>query len=141
MEKTYKKINKESEIQAFFQDSIKGNFNRLNSVLDKILIELNNGKKIELQLKGYASPLYDSNYNINLSQRRISSLVNYINEYKSNIMAKYLKNKNLTFIITPYGESKSSKKTSADPKNKKQSIYSISAMLERKIQIINVIFK
>ena len=47
--------------------------------------------------------------------------------------------KKLKFVIIPYGESKSSSKTSADPNNKKLSVYSLEAMLERKIQIIDVI--
>ena len=52
---------------------------------------------------------------------------------------QYINNKKLKFVIIPYGESKSSSKTSADPNNKKLSVYSLEAMLERKIQIIDVI--
>jgi len=123
----------------FFHDSIKGNYNRLNNVLDQIYTRLIKGHQIALHIKGYASPLYNSDYNINLSSRRISSLINYINEYKSNIFKQYIYDKKLKFVIIPYGESKSSGNTSADPKNKKLSVYSLEAMLERKIQIIDVI--
>ena len=129
----------DNSIIKFFQDSIKGNYNRLNSVLDQMYSSLVSGNKIELHIKGYASPLHNADYNKNLSSRRISSLVNYVNQYKSSIFKQYINNKKLKFVIIPYGESKSSSKTSADPNNKKLSVYSLEAMLERKIQIIDVI--
>lgn len=129
----------DNSVINFFHDSIKGNYNRLNNVLDQIYTRLIKGHQIALHIKGYASPLYNADYNINLSSRRISSLINYINEYKSNIFKQYIYNKKLKFVIIPYGESKSSRNTSADPNNKKLSVYSLEAMLERKIQIIDVI--
>ena len=128
-----------NSIIKFFQDSIKGNYTRLNSVLDQMYSSLVSGNKIELHIKGYASPLHNTDYNKNLSSRRISSLVNYVNQYKSSIFKLYINNKKLKFVIIPYGESKSSSKTSADPNNKKLSVNSLEAMLERKIQIIDVI--
>ena len=133
------KSKNDTSIIKFFQDSIKGNYTRLNSVLDQIYSNLINGNKIELHIKGYASPLHNADYNKNLSSRRISSLVNYINQYKSSIFKQHINNKKLKFVIIPYGESKSSSKTSADPNNKRLSVYSLDAMLERKIQIIDVI--
>lgn len=129
----------DNSVINFFHDSIKGNYNRLNNVLDQIYVRLIKGHQIALHIKGYASPLYNADYNINLSSRRISSLINYINEYKSNIFKQYIYDKKLKFVIIPYGESKSSTNTSADPKNKKLSVYSLDAMLERKIQIVDVI--
>ena len=129
----------DNSIINFFQDSIKGNYNRLNSVLDQIYSSIISGNKIELHIKGYASPLHNADYNKNLSSRRISSLVNYINQYKSSMFKQHINNKKLKFVIIPYGESKSSSKTSADPNNKRLSVYSLEAMLERKIQIIDVI--
>ena len=139
-EDVYIEQNKnDNSIIKFFRDSIKGNYTRLNSVLEQIYSSLIIGNKIELYIKGYASPLHNADYNKNLSSRRISSLINYINQYKSNIFKQYINNKKLKFVIIPYGESKSSSKISADPNNKRLSVYSLGAMLERKIQIIDVI--
>ena len=44
----------------FFHDSIKGNYNRLNNVLDQIYTRLIKGHQIALHIKGYASPLYNA---------------------------------------------------------------------------------
>ena len=67
------------------------------------------------------------------------SLINFINLYKSNIFKPYILSKKFIITIKPFGESKSSEKASDNPKNIKKSIYGIDAMLERKIEIINVI--
>ena len=105
----------------------------------QLLSELSYGKKVEIQIKGYASPLHEQQYNINLSQRRIMSLINFINTYKSNIFKPYFLSKKFIITVTPFGESQSSEKASDNPNNIKKSIYGIDAMLERKIEIIDVI--
>ena len=139
MEEEYNKVSEDSTVKKFFSDSLQANFNKLNLILEQILSELTSGKKVEIQIKGYASPLHEIQYNINLSKRRIMSLTNFINLYKSNIFNPYMLSKKLIITVMPFGESKSPKKISDDPKNIKKSIYGIDAMLERKIEIINII--
>ena len=108
-------------------------------MLDHILKVLNLGNKIELHVKGYSSPLHEKDYNINLSKRRIMSLKNYIIEYKKGVFIKFLNSEKIIIKELPFGEEKASRNVSSDPKNKSLSIYSIEAMLERKIEIIDVI--
>ena len=132
-------MSKNPIVKKFFSDSLKANFNKVNLILEQILSELSSGKKVEIQIKGYASPLHEKQYNINLSQRRIMSLINFINLYKSNIFSPYFSSKKFIITVKPFGESKSSEKASDNPNNIKQSIYGIDAMLERKIEIIDVI--
>ena len=67
------------------------------------------------------------------------SLINFINLYKSNIFSPYFLSKKFIITVESFGESKSSEKASANPNNIKKSIYGIDAMLERKIEIIDVI--
>jgi len=67
------------------------------------------------------------------------SLVNFIKTYNNNILENYMFNKRLTIKEVPYGENKSALNVSSDPKDAKKSIYSIEAMLERRIEIIDVI--
>ena len=76
MKSEYNKYN--SNLESFFQDSLKGNFNKLKIIFSHILSDLKQGKKIQLQIKGYASPLHKKQYNSNLSKRRIKSFVNYV---------------------------------------------------------------
>jgi len=136
MEDEYNKYN--PNLESFFEDSLKGNFNKLNIIFSHILSDLKQGKKIELQIKGYASPLHKKQYNINLSKRRIKSFVNYIELHQGKVFSSYLENGNFQIIELPFGENNASNSVSANPNDKKNSIYGIDAMLERKIEIIDV---
>ena len=100
---------------------------------------LKNGNKIEIHIRGFASPLHDKDYNINLSVRRIASVINMINEYKNGSLIKYLENGKLKIIKLPFGENKSDKNVSDSPIDRKNSVYSKEAMLERKIEIVKIL--
>jgi hypothetical protein len=136
MEDEYNKYN--PNLKSFFEHSLKGNFNKLNIIFSHILSDLKQGKKIELQIKGYASPLHKKQYNINLSKRRIKSFVNYIELHQGKVFSSYLENGNFQIIELPFGENNAANSVSANPNDKKNSIYGIDAMLERKIEIIDI---
>ena len=125
----------------FFENVLKANFNALNNLLELLLVDLNSGRSIELKIIGYASPLHNVNYNKKLSERRILSLINYLREFKKGKLVEYLSSNKLTIIKDPNGEINSAKEVSDDINDKRKSIYSIGAMLERRIQIIKVISK
>ena len=129
------------KINEFFVHKLQANFNRLDEVLLQIKSALISGENIDLQIKGYASPLFESNYNINLSKRRISSLLNYMQEFQNGSITQYLKNGQLSITELPFGELESNNKVSDDPKNKSASVYSLDAALARKIEIVRVKFK
>jgi outer membrane protein OmpA-like peptidoglycan-associated protein len=130
-------INKEEDINHFFDQEIVSGFNDLNELLYLISEEIKNGSSFKILVKGYASPLASNQYNINLSKRRIHSVFNYIKSYKNGVLAPYLGNR-IVVEEVPFGEEKSEKETSDDPKNKKKSIYSIEAAHERKIELIGI---
>ena len=130
---------KNSSLNNFFENKLKKNFNDLNKLLELILVDLEKGKKIKLQIRGYSSPLHEVQYNKNLSKRRISSFVNYLRQYKNNIFEKYILSKKIEIEELPLGESTSSERVSDDAHNKQKSIYSLEAMMERKIEIVDVI--
>jgi len=123
---------------VFFEDSLKGNFNNLKLIFSNVLTDLKKGKKIQLDVKGFASPLHKKDYNINLSKRRIQSFVNYLKVYENNAFLPFLKSGFLQIIELPYGESKPIKKISDNPNDRRNSIYSLDAILERRIEIIDV---
>ena len=128
-------------LSNFFNDILQKNFNRLNQILIALLDDLSKGNNIELYIRGYASPLYNKEYNQNLSQRRISSVVNYIQQFQAGSFKTYISSKQLIIKKLPFGESNASEEISDDARDKKKSIYSIEAMLERKIEIVDVILK
>ena len=92
----------------FFEDTLQVNFNVFNRILELLLIDLSSGMKIELIIKGYTSPLYDFEYNQKLSQRRISSAINYIVQFKNGEFKKYISSEKLIIKQLPFGETKSS---------------------------------
>jgi hypothetical protein len=80
----------------------------------------------------------DRIYNINLSKRRIQSFVNYLRLYENMSFSPFLKSGFLEIIELSFGESKSTKKVSDNPNDRLNSIYSLDAILERRIEIIDV---
>ena len=139
MKADYEKQN--PALNNFFEDILQQNFNTLNKVLDMLLFDLSNGNNMELQIRGYASPLHNAQYNQNLSQRRISSVINYLTQFKNGAFQEYISSRKLTITELPFGESNASEKVSDNANDKKNSVYSIEAMLERKIEIVDVILK
>jgi len=131
-------IQNESSI-VFFENNLRLNYNRLIELLKNILKELRLGNRIELQIRGYASPLHKFEYNINLSQRRIQAVINFISIYQNSALLSYLKSGQLSVLELPLGESKALEITSDNPNNIGESVYGIDAMLERKVEIVKVI--
>ena len=136
MEETYNLYS--PNLTVFFEDSLKGNFNKLKRIFSYILADLKLGKKIQLHVKGFSSPLYEKEYNINLSKRRIHSFVNYLRIYDNMSFSSFLNSGYLQIIELPFGENKSTKEVSDNPYDKLNSIYSLDAILERRIEIIDI---
>tara|TARA_Y100000739_G_C20550406_1_gene437942 strand:- start:887 stop:1309 length:423 start_codon:yes stop_codon:yes gene_type:complete len=135
----YEKQN--PNLEGFFEEILQQNFNHLNNFLKTLLFELLKGKTIEIQIRGYASPLHTPEYNLNLSQRRISCLMNYFKQFKNGILTGYIESRNLIITQLPFGESNASGEISDDINDKAGSVYSTEALLERKIKIVNVILQ
>ena len=139
MQSDYESYNK--NIEFFFRDSLQNNYNKLNLFLEKLLQEMQQIEFLEIQIRGYSSPLFSDKYNLNLSKRRISSFINYLLQYNDGAFNKYYNSKKLLISQLPFGESMSSKEINDNITEKEHSIYGINAMLERKIEIINVLYK
>ncbi|MCC6251588.1 MAG: tetratricopeptide repeat protein [Bacteroidia bacterium] len=128
-----------NEMSDFFEDSVRSAYQELERFTELMLFVLQKGEKVHLTLKGYCSPLASTDYNINLAKRRISSLLNYFNAYKNGALVTYINDKSkLEITIEEIGELKASHLVSDNPNDATNSVYSRSAALERKIQIIAV---
>jgi len=136
MEDEYDKYT--ADLETFFKDSLQGNFNKLTIIFSQTLSDLKQGKKIQFEIKGFASPLHKKEYNINLSKRRIMSFVNYLLSYNNKAFSPFIESGFLQIIELPFGESKSVKNTSDNPNDKGNSIYSLEAILERRIEIFDI---
>lgn len=136
---------KQRDLDEFFQKNVDKGAADLISFTDMILQELKNGSVVTLTIKGFASPVAKTAYNVNLTKRRISSLTNYFNETNNGEFKEYIQGKaknggKLIFAIVPFGEYTANQTTSDDVKNQSSSVFSKEAGIERKIQIENVSF-
>ena len=133
------------DIESFFVEYVDQGVKDLSLFRDLLLEELEKGTKIRVTVKGFASPLAKTKYNVNLTKRRIASLVNYLYEYQSGVFKPYI-DKNaqnggsVEFAEIPFGEYTANQLTSDNPNDQKNSVYSRSAAIERKIEIQSVSF-
>ncbi|MBA3901216.1 MAG: DUF1573 domain-containing protein, partial [Bacteroidetes bacterium] len=139
-------IEAKENIEDFFKDQVEKGFNDLKyatEVLQKIMEE---GYHIELTVKGYASPLAKSDYNVNLTKRRISSLKNYLMEFDDGFFLPYMNGNSsnggkISVVEMPFGAYKAAETVSANLNDLKNSVYSRAAAMERKIEIIGIALK
>jgi len=131
------------DIESFFIEYVDKGVADLQLFRNLLLKELDRGAKINITVKGFASPLAKTDYNVNLTKRRIASLVNYMRRYDNGIFAKYLDNNapnggKVLFSQVPFGEYTANQLTSDNPNDVQNSVYSRSAAIERKIEIQSV---
>lgn len=131
------------DIQDFFVQYVEQGVIDLEEFLRLLLIELEKGFEIEVTVKGFASPLAKTDYNVWLTKRRINSLMKYLATYKRGVLKPYLNHTaanggSLDFIKIPFGEYTADQLISDNPNDAKNSVYSRKAALERKIEIQSV---
>ncbi len=132
----------EETIDRFFLDEVDGGMRDLEMFTSLLLGELEEGHRIDVSVRGYASPLARTDYNVHLANRRIVSLVNYFKKYRSGAMRPYFENRAdtsgfLRIIPVPMGEYASDPLISDNP-NERDAVYGIAAARERRIQIVSV---
>ena len=126
------------EIESFFIEYVDQGVKDLSIFCDLLFKELQKGTRIKLIIKGFASPLAKSDYNVKLTKRRIASLKNYLAELENEKFSTYIENGTLQFVEVPFGENNANKMTSDNFHDQKNSVYSKAAAVERKIEIISI---
>jgi len=133
----------ELDIEDFFKDFVDKGVSDLALFTGLLLGELRKGQNIELTIKGFASPLAKTDYNVKLTGRRISSLQNYLREYNNGEFLPYLTGTaenggTLSFVRIPFGEYVANNLVSDNLQDQRNSVYSRAAALERKIEVQTV---
>jgi hypothetical protein len=133
----------ELEVEDFYTYFIEKGMRDLEQFASLLLIELEKGYSIRLTIKGFASPRAQSDYNVNLTRRRIASLVNQLRETQKGALLPYIESRaanhaTLSFEAVPFGEYRADQAVSDALNDSKESIYSRGARLERKIEILSV---
>lgn len=141
--KEEKAIEAELDIEDFFKDYVDKGVSDLALFTGLLLKELEKGQNIELTIKGFASPLAKTDYNVKLTGRRITSLINYLREYDKGQFNEYIdataeNGGTLSFNKIPFGEYTASKLVSDNVNDTKNSVYSRAAGLERKIEVQSI---
>lgn len=132
------------ETMSFFKNEVELGMKKLEGITDELLLLLEQGHSVHIQVRGFASPRAESDYNLNLTKRRTMSLLNYMKVARSGAFVPYLKESattKLTFELLPFGENKANSSVSDDLQNTRQSIYSIAACRERKIEVEAITIK
>lgn len=130
--------NARQKIERFFSDSVEQGFRKLEELTSMLVTDLEDGNSVTITVCGFASPLHKADYNVALSARRIASFVNYLREYDRGRLLPYLNgmaHNRLTVIGEPEGSSMARKEVSDNINDTRNSVYSIAASKERRIQI------
>lgn len=123
------------DIDDFFVQYVDQGVADLKLFLKLLLVELKKGLSLEITVRGFASPLAQSEYNSLLTKRRISSITREIEAYKDGILVPFMQRDALKIVAIPFGEYAADQLVSDNPNDKRQSVYSIRAALERKIEL------
>ncbi len=115
----------------FFDTCVVGNYSRIEELLDYVESLLDAGNKITITIAGYASPVYKSDYNLNLSRRRIASFINMIRAWRGGVFEDALNDGRLFIAQKPHGAvAPTTESQSKDP------VYGLPAALARRIEIL-----
>lgn len=115
----------------FFDTCVVGNYGRVEELLDYVESLLDAGNKITITIAGFASPVYKTDYNLNLSRRRIVSFINMIRAWRGGVFEDALDDGRLFITQKPHGAiAPTTESQSKDP------VYGLPAALARRIEIL-----
>jgi hypothetical protein len=126
------------EMDDFFNHEIKQGYADFEKALNLLEEELKKGSRITLDIKGFASPLSDTDYNRRLTLRRINAVENEIEHHNLGALKKYIENGQLSLRRFPFGEDRAAKDVSDNLRDIRNAVYSIKAAFERRVEIIAV---
>jgi len=134
--------NAETEIEVFFLAYVTAGFKDLLDLTPLIIEDLEAGSRVTMKVQGFCSPLTGTEYNISLAKRRISSIVNYFCGVDGAKLKQYFDGNaanggRLIIQAEPVGEALSNPYVSDNPNDTRNSVFSISAARERRIQIVS----
>ena len=129
-------LQKIAEVTDFFDIQMDTNYTEFLKFTNSTLRRLKFGRGITITVRAYASPLASEAYNLALTKRRISSILNFFGTYKGGEMAKYVEEGLVKIVLEPLGESTAPKSVSDNPNDKQSSVYSPAASRQRRVEVI-----
>ena len=132
------KENARYEIEDFFEYDVKEGGENLKLFSELLLKALRNGEQVEIILKGYTSPRAKTDYNKYLAARRISSVKNHFNRFQNGVFNQFIQSGQLQISERPLGEAQTPTGISDDLWDRRMSVYSVEASMERRVEIIDL---
>ncbi len=115
----------------FFDTCVVGNYNQVEGLFDYVESLLDAGHNITISIAGYASPTFHSDYNRNLSRRRIGSFINMVRAWHGGIFEDALLEGRLFIDQKPHGAVEpTTESLSTDP------TYGLPAAMARRIEVL-----
>lgn len=128
-----------ASLESFFGE-VQYNSEKFEHFIYLLAQDILSGRHVVLTVGGYASPLHSSSYNVNLSKRRISTIVNQLKEYDNGLIRRIMGQPgsgSLEIKESPFGSSTAPKDVSSSANDQLHSIYSVDAARERRIEILS----
>jgi outer membrane protein OmpA-like peptidoglycan-associated protein len=130
-----------NDIESFFTNDVQNGRDKFVAFLVQLEQRLAMGEKIELEVRGFASPRSKSDYNKILSERRINSIKNEMKSFNVGGISQYINNGSLKLKDVSYGDQTAKASVIGDLKDERNSIYSLDAARERRVEILKVNYK
>jgi len=129
-----------AEVRNFFENEVKRGNDNLELMLSTLLEVMKSGQRVNLYLRGFASPLAKSDYNLALGQRRVHSVQNAIKKWDGGALMKYINAGQLIITERSFGETSAPTGISDIQSDSANSIYSPRASRERRVEIDEIKF-
>lgn len=126
-------VDSRERLEGFWNNEVNVGWERLQQMHHAISTHLGKGGTVEIALSGHCSPLHTDTYNVALAKRRVEVVRRFLvsNQPKAGVIK----------VQTTFpGESMAKPDVSADLDNTPESVYSIKASQERRVEI-KVVFK
>ena len=130
--------NAEGDVESFFAGEVESGYSKLQTMLGVLIKELQLGQRIQISIRGYASPRFETKYNLVLGQRRVASVKNEMLNYQGGVLIPFVNSGQLKVIDVSFGEELAPSNINDNLRNEKLSIYSPEASKERRVEIISV---
>lgn len=128
----------EDQIDQFFDNEVRRGYERLDQLCELLLSRLQNGEPAEVIIKGFTSPRAESDYNLALGRRRISSVRNYFETYGNGALAAFIQSGRLKISEASFGETTARAGISDNLRDERNSVYHPDAARERRVEIVEI---
>lgn len=128
----------EQAVDAFFENEVRRGYERLDQLCEILLTRLQAGESVEIIIKGFTSPRAETDYNLALGKRRISSVRNHFEIYGDGVFKTYLDGGKLKVSEASFGETTARSGISDDLRDERNSIYHPDAARERRVEIVEI---